>query len=99
ALIGMPQAIIYSAARFKKRAATFAATGAVVALVATLMSAACGAMVLPHLLDGHSDQVVFAAQVFLLIGPIYAVIMVIEPMRSVGRTATWNALRIIPAGL
>ncbi|MGO9455403.1 MAG: oligosaccharide flippase family protein [Candidatus Binataceae bacterium] len=97
ALIGVPNALIYYAARSPERSASYLVAGGMIAMLAAALFALGAYFYIPVLLAEQRPGVIWAARFYLLQTAVYLFASSPgEMLRSVGKFAEWNLLRIAP---
>src|SRR5262249_1651663 len=97
AMLGLHDALVYYSAREPRRAGRYLSTAIVLALLTTLPFMATGYLLMPALLSAQKHEVVTAAQWYLLLIPIFALVaMPYHPLRGLNDFALWNTLRLLP---
>ncbi len=99
-VLGIPDAVVFLAARRRAAAGTYVTSAAALTLLASLPVMVVGWLVLPVVLASQSDATVDLARAFLVFVPIYAIaIQPSQGLRGLGRFTWWNLLRLLPAVL
>jgi O-antigen/teichoic acid export membrane protein len=97
ALLGLDFAVVYFIARQPDQGRQYTSTAVLVGLISVLAVDTAAWFALPTLLSAQSQQVISAARVFLLIGIIYALIVIPRgSFRGAKLFTTWNLSRIAP---
>jgi O-antigen/teichoic acid export membrane protein len=100
AMVGLPEALVYFAARHPSQSRELLVTASLTALVGIPIFAALGYALMPFLLSMYSDRVVQGARGYLWILPIYALVFLPHhALRGIHELRVWNGLRIIPGVL
>lgn len=98
AMLGMPEALVYFTARRPVRAGSVLASSMVLALFASVVFAVLGYFLMPVLLSAQAPSTIRLARLYLLIGPIYALVLLPpHPLRGLGNFRLWNMLRVLPS--
>ena len=98
AMLGLPEAVAYFAAREPKRGSEWLSTAVVTALGASAVAAAAGYIAIAIALRKYDASVVHTAQMYLLLVPLTALIgLPCQLARGLGQFALWNSLRLAPA--
>ena len=98
AMLGLPEAVAYFAAREPNRGSEWLSTAVVTALAASGVAAAAGYTLISIGLKRCDASVVRTAQMYLLLVPLTALIgLPCQLARGLGQFAVWNALRLAPA--
>jgi O-antigen/teichoic acid export membrane protein len=97
AMLGIPDALVYFAARQPTTAGRYLTTSMLTGLVASIPAAAVGFMLMAQLLAAQSQAIVTGAQTYLWLLPLYALTgMLLQPLRGVNDMTAWNLLRPLP---
>lgn len=96
AMLGQFEAVIYFSAREPRKTGRYLATGVTIALVASPVFMCIAYLLMPLLLYGQNWQVVRAARVYLLLIPMYAMILIPIQALRVGSFVAWNLCRLLP---
>jgi len=100
AMIGMPDALVYFAAREPARSASFTVSAVLLALFGGIPFLCLAYLAMPHLLSAQKEEVVFAARFYLLIGLSGIVGQVpLNVLRGRSDFLVWNTLRVIGTAL
>lgn len=95
--LGMGEAVVYFSAREPRRAGQYLASASALALLFSLPFVALGFLLIPTLLATQAPLTVAAAQWYLLLIPIQALVgMLLHPLRGRSDLALWNLLRLTP---
>src|SRR5262245_4590409 len=98
AMLGLPDALVYYSAREPRGAGSYLSTAIALALLAALPFMATGYLLMPILLSAQRHEMVTAAQWYLLLIPIFALVgMPYHPLRGLNDFALWNTLRLLPS--
>lgn len=98
AMLGMPEALVYFSARYPDRAGHYLGSAVTLALVSSAPFAAVGFFLMPTLLSAHSAEVVAAAQWYLLLVPLFALVgLLYHPLQGRQDFVRWNVLRLLPS--
>ncbi len=98
AMLGMPQAVVYYAARESDRAGSYLASAVTLAVALQVPFIVVGYLAMPLLLSAQSAGIISGARWYLLFVPVYALIdMPYNSLRGRGDFAFWNGLRVTPA--
>ena len=98
AMLGMPETVVYYAARESDRAGRYLASAVTLALISALPFLVAGYLAMPLLLAAQSATIIAGARWYLLIVPIYALLgMPYNSLRGRGDFAFWNGIRVTPA--
>ncbi len=97
AMLGMPEAVVYYAARDPKLAGRCLSSALTLALISGLPFLIAGYLAMPLLLSAQAAPIVAGARWYLLIVPVYALVgMPHNSLRGRGDFSFWNGLRIAP---
>ena len=97
AMLGLPDALVYYSAREPRGAGSYLSTAIALALLTALPFMVTGYLLMPFLLSAQRHEVVTAAQWYLLLIPIFALVgMPYHPLRGLNDFALWNTLRLLP---
>jgi O-antigen/teichoic acid export membrane protein len=95
AMLGLADSLVYFSARDPARAGQLLASSMWLGLVSSVPFTAVGYIGLPILLAGQPASVVRAAQLYLAIVPLFALVgLAYHPLRGRGDFVGWNALRL-----
>jgi len=98
AMLGLPDALVYTSAREPAQAARRLGSAMALGLLTSTVLGLVGYAAMPLLLAAQSPSVVVAARWFLLLGPLYALVgMPLHPLQGRADFARWNTLRTVPA--
>jgi len=98
AMLGMPEAVVYYAARDPDRAGRYLGSGVTLTLISGLPFLAAGYLAMPLLLSAQSAEIVAGARWYLLVVPVYSLVgMPYSSLRGRGDFVFWNGLRVTPA--
>jgi O-antigen/teichoic acid export membrane protein len=94
-MLGTPEALVYFSARTPEAAGRYLGSASCISLIACLPFMAVAYFLLPELLKAQSPAVIRAARLFLLIGPIFALVgMLPHPFRGTGDFLSWYGMRL-----
>ncbi len=97
AILGLDFSVVYFISRQPERGRQYTSTAILVGLTSVLAVDTVAWFALPTLLSAQSPQVVSAARTFLLIGVIYALIIIPRgSLRGANHFTSWNLFRIAP---
>jgi O-antigen/teichoic acid export membrane protein len=97
ASLGLAEALVYFISRQPERGKQFTSTAAIIGLLSSLVVGAAAWFAMPALLSAQAPSVVSAARVFLLIGPIFAVVGIPHgALRGAHEFNSWNLFRVAP---
>lgn len=95
--LGLMDALVYRVAREPEASGRWWATARTLYWITGSIGALVGLVLVPRMLGGYGSAVTTAAVVFLLTIPLDALCWSwIHPLRSIGRFAMWNILRLAP---
>ncbi|HWP37036.1 MAG TPA: oligosaccharide flippase family protein [Gemmatimonadales bacterium] len=98
AMLGLPEALVYFSARDPEGAGRYLGSAVTLALVSSVPFAAVGFFLMPTLLSAQPAGVVAAAQWYLLLVPLFALVgLPYHPLRGRQDFVGWNALRLLPS--
>jgi antigen flippase len=97
ALLGTSQAVLYFCAKEPQKRSSYLSAALLVGAAGALIFSVIGFVAMPRLLASQSSAVVWGARIFLFQIWMYLFIaMPTEILRSSGRFAAWNLLRLCP---
>jgi len=97
AMLGLPEALVYFISRQPEKGKQFTSTAVLIGLLSSLVVGAVAWFALPWLLSAQQPAVIAAAQDFLVIGCIYAVVGIPHgALRGAHEFDAWNLFRIAP---
>lgn len=95
AVVGLPDALVYFAARHRFQARADLVTAVAISAGVGLLIAGVGWLVLPIALSAQRAETIEAARLYLLIIPIFVLGgLPFHVFRGLGRFGIWNALRL-----
>jgi len=99
ALLGLGDSLAYFSSREPDRRATYASTSVLIASAVSLPFILLGYVAIPAVLSGYANEVVVAAQIYLLYLLINALVgLPYQALRGAEHFRAWNVLRVLPAG-
>jgi len=97
AMFGMPEALVYYSARAPSEAGRYLGSAVVVALAFCVPFMLAAYALMPLLLHAQRPAIVWASRWYLLIAPIYALVLMLgHPLRGRSDFAPWNVMRLGP---
>lgn len=97
AMFGLPQALVFFGARYRKDAGTFLASAVVAGLSAAAPLVFLGYVGMPFVLDHQGSDVIESARFYLWTVPALACLgPMIYVLRGVGHLRVWNLFRTTP---
>jgi O-antigen/teichoic acid export membrane protein len=98
ALVGLPDAVVYSVGREPWRARESWASATFLGLAVAIPILCLGYWCLPHLLAAQREAIISLTRLYLLsIFPLYLLgTMPLSVLRGLGHFGTWNSLRCLP---
>lgn len=97
ALLGLPESIVYFAAKNRNEAARYAATATSIAIVSSSLVTISAVLILPVLLHNQSASTVRTAQIYSLIILLYSGGLSFNVLRAHEKFPQWNLLRLLPS--
>jgi len=95
AMLGMHEATVYFSARDPERSGRYLASAATLALLAAGPFFAVGYLLMPLLLAAQSREVITAARSYLLLIPLYALVLTpLNCLRGRSDLVVWNVLKL-----
>lgn len=97
AMLGLPDAMVYFAARQQQVAARYLTSSLALALLASTAVMAASYLAMPSLLQAQGEDVLAVARVYLLGIPITVILTIsYQTVRGLGHFRLWNAMRFLP---
>ncbi len=97
AMLGLPDAVVYFAARNPVRAGRYLGSAMLLSLLSVIPFMAVSYLLMPILLAAQSADVIHAARWYLLLLPIFALVgMIPNLLRGRNDIVYWNVLRVMP---
>ncbi|MFL5800559.1 MAG: oligosaccharide flippase family protein [Roseiflexaceae bacterium] len=97
AMLGLHEATVYFSARDPERSGQYLASATMLALVAAVPFLAAGYLLMPLLLAAQSPEVITAARWYLLLIPLYALVLTpLNALRGRSDLVAWNILKLVP---
>jgi O-antigen/teichoic acid export membrane protein len=98
AMLGMSDALAFFSAKDGERVNVYLTTAIGVALVSSILFVAGGIFIIPLALHSYPADVVSAAQRYLLLVPLYALVLLpCHVLRGMTEFGWWNILRVAPS--
>lgn len=98
AMLGLHEATVYFSAREPEKAGRYLASAATLALLTALPFLIAGYLLMPVLLAAQTPQVIAAARWYLLLIPLYALVLTpLNGLRGRGDLVAWNILKLAPS--
>lgn len=97
AMLGIPNALVYFTAREPEQAGRWLVTATDITIIACIPFATIGYWLMPWLLSAQRPEIVQAAQIYLLLLPLFTAIgMPQHPLRGRNDLLAWNLVRVLP---
>ena len=98
AMLGLPDSLVFFAARYPDRADRWLTTAVLIGLATSLVGVCVGYVLINIGLRGDNERLIHPAHVYLLFIPLSALVgLPCQFVRGLGRFGLWNVLRVMPA--
>jgi O-antigen/teichoic acid export membrane protein len=98
AMLGLPDALVYFAAKNRSESRRYLVTAGLIAFLVTPLFAVAAYYLLPRLLPTQSERVVQGARAYLIMIPVFVFLALPHQfLRGLQLYRLWNVIRIVPA--
>lgn len=97
AALGLPEALVYFAAKEPHRAGAYVGTATGIMIASTVIAAGAGYLMLPLLLRQQPPDTIEVARAYLVVTLLSAGGVSFHALRGLQRFEVWNLLRLLPA--